>query len=279
MSYTAEISRANPSCFIFLLDRSSSMEDPIGGETGAPKRDVVADAMNRLLAELAIKCAKEEGVRDYFHVAVVGYGGNDVSSVFGGALAGRELVPISVVAENPLRLEERMRKESDGAGGVIELATKFPIWVEPTASGGTPMCKALAKARVLAMDWVAEHPRCFPPITLNLTDGEATDGDPVAPADELRACASDDGHVLLFNLHISGSAGAPVAFPGTDTELPDPFARMLFGMSSVLPPYMQSYAKQNGYQVNNASRGFVYNADIVSLVQFLDIGTRALALR
>ena len=88
MPYIAEISRTNPSCFIFLVDQSASMVDPIGGEVKVRKADVVADALNRLLTELAIRCAKEEGVRDYFHVAVLGYGGRSAQSAFGGVSAG-----------------------------------------------------------------------------------------------------------------------------------------------------------------------------------------------
>jgi hypothetical protein len=73
--YSAEISRANPTCFVFLIDQSRSMEDRIGGDGAEMSKDgVVADAINRLLQELAIKCAKEEGVRDYFYVSVIGYG-------------------------------------------------------------------------------------------------------------------------------------------------------------------------------------------------------------
>lgn len=71
MPYTAEISRSNPTSIIFLVDQSTSMSDPIGGEVPQQKADVVADAINRLLTELSVKCAKEEGVRDYFHVAVI----------------------------------------------------------------------------------------------------------------------------------------------------------------------------------------------------------------
>jgi len=93
------------------------MVDPIGGEVKASKADVVADALNRLLTELAIRSAKEEGVRDYFHVAIIGYGGRSVQSAFGGALKGRDLVPISQVADNPLRVDQRTRLKSDGAGG------------------------------------------------------------------------------------------------------------------------------------------------------------------
>ena len=89
--YSAEISRTNPTTFVFLLDQSASMQDPIGSGEGLRKCDVVADALNRLLSELTIKCAKEEGVRDYFYVSVIGYGGSAVGPALGGDLAGRDL--------------------------------------------------------------------------------------------------------------------------------------------------------------------------------------------
>src|SRR5919205_1040834 len=109
MSYSAEISRVNPSCFLFLIDRSGSMSDPFGGGGGGKsKAEGVADAINRLLQNLVIKCAKSEGVRDYYEVGVLGYG-DQVGPAFGGALAGRELVPISEIADNPERVEERTR--------------------------------------------------------------------------------------------------------------------------------------------------------------------------
>ena len=279
MAYVAEISRNNPSCFIFLVDQSASMVDPIGGEVRARKADVVADALNRLLRELAIRCAKEEGVRDYFHVALLGYGGRSVQSAFEGALKGQDLIPISQVADNPLRVEQRERLQTDGAGGVIRLTTDFPVWLEPRASGATPMCQALSYAQALISAWITAHPYSFPPIVLNLSDGEANDGDPLSTSQQLRYMRTDDGEVLLFNLHISAIGGSPITFPAASAGLPDAYARSLFEMSSVLPSHMRSYAEHNGYQISDGSRGFVYNADIVSLVQFLDIGTRALALR
>ena len=66
MSYKAEISRDNPSCFLFLVDQSRSMEDEIsiGDETQSVATGV-ADSINRWLQELSIKCAKAEGVRNY----------------------------------------------------------------------------------------------------------------------------------------------------------------------------------------------------------------------
>ncbi|MEU4805816.1 vWA domain-containing protein [Actinosynnema sp. NPDC023587] len=278
MTYAAEISRANPACIVFLVDQSASMSDPIGG--GAPQRksEVVADAINRLLAELSVKCAKEEGVRDYFHLAAIGYG-HTVGSAFTGPLAGRELVPLSQVADRPARVEKRVKKVPDGAGGLVETTTGFPVWVDPVAHGATPMCRALARAEALVSDWVGRHPDCFPPIVLNLTDGESTDGDPTSAAWSVQTHVSADGAALLFNLHVSATNSVPVTFPTSDAALPDSYARTLFGMSSVLPPHMRFYALQQGVAATETTRGFVYNADITSIVQFLDIGTRATDLR
>ncbi|MEU5694460.1 vWA domain-containing protein [Actinosynnema sp. NPDC020468] len=278
MSYAAEISRANPACFVFLVDQSASMNDPIGGEIPQRKADVVADAINRLLTELSVKCAKEEGVRDYFHVAVIGYG-HAVGSAYTGALSGRDLVPLSEVADKPARVEERLKKVPDGAGGLVETTTSFPVWVDPVSNGATPMCRALAYADSLVSQWLVEHPAGFPPIVLNLTDGESTDGDPASAASAIATQVSTDGAALLFNLHVSAAGASPTTFPDSDAALPDAYSRTLFDMSSPLPPHMRSYALQQGFKVGDATRGFVYNADIASVVQFLDIGTRATDLR
>src|SRR5262249_36958804 len=143
--YVAEISRTSPTCILFLIDQSSSMAGPFGGAPGKSKADGVADAVNRLLQNLALKCAKSDGIRDYFHVGVIGYG-RDVHSALGGSLAGRHLVPVSEFANNPLRVEKRKRKVDDGAGGVLEQSFKFPVWFEPVANGQTPMARALTLA-------------------------------------------------------------------------------------------------------------------------------------
>ncbi|OBF45926.1 hypothetical protein A5719_00015 [Mycolicibacterium peregrinum] len=279
MSYTAEISRATPTCFVFVVDQSASMDDAIGGEVRQKKSEVVADAINRLLQELTLRCAKEEGVRDYFHVAVLGYGGNLVNSAFGGPLSGRDLVPISEVAESPAEIADRTKKVPDGAGGLVEQQVKFPIWLYPRAGGGTPMVQALTRAEALVASWVDQHPAGFPPVVLHLTDGESNDGDPTEIATKLRSQLTTDGNVLLFNLHVSDQGGTPISFPASDASLPDQFSRLLFAMSSLLPSQMRSLASNQGHRIEEGSKGFVYNADVAGIVQFLEIGTRASDLR
>ncbi len=279
MPYLAEVSRSNPSCFLFLIDQSGSMQDPFGGaESNRKKADGVADAINKLLQNLVIKCAKSEGVRDYYNVSVIGFGAH-VGSAFAGALSGRESVPISDIANQPARIEERTKKIDDGAGGLVDQTIKFPIWFDAIANGGTPMCAAMARAQTILSTWLAQHPDCFPPIVINITDGESTDGDPTNAANAITNLSSSDGNILLFNLHLSSSSAPPVEFPDSEAGLADEYAKLLFGLSSPLPDYMRSIALQEGLPVSEGARGFVFNADIVSVIRFLDIGTRPSNLR
>jgi len=278
MPYTAEISRDNPSCFLFLIDQSTSMEDEIG-DSSQPKAKGVADTMNRWLQELSIKCAKSDGVRDYYHVGVLGYG-KTVGPCVNGSSEGNEMIPVSQIADNPARLEERVKKIPDGAGGVIDQTIRFPVWFDPVADGGTPMCRAAGEAGRILSEWLTAHPDCFPPIVIHITDGEATDGDPTERIRALTNMSSSDGNVMLFNIHLSANPDATsVTFPDSADDLPDDYSKMLFETSSPLTPTMRALAKEHGFNPSESARSFVLNADMVLLVQAIDIGTRPANLR
>jgi hypothetical protein len=278
MSYTADISRANPSCFLFLIDQSGSMADLFGGEPDKRKADKVADAINRLLQNLVNMCTKGEGVRNYYDVGVIGYG-LSVEPAFGGSLKGRGLVPISEVANSIARIEQRTQKIEDGTGGLVAQEVRFPVWLEATANGATPMVEALRYAHQFLQGWVANHPSSYPPTVINITDGEATDGDPTVPAQELTSLSTNDGSVLLFNCHISTLASYPAVFPDTDVGLPDDYARLLFRMSSVLPDKLREAARSQKLAKGEQPRGFAFNTDLAMLINFLEIGTRASNVR
>ncbi len=109
MAYSAEISRGNPTCFVFLLDQSGSMADQFGSEHSQRKADFVADVVNRTLHDLVIRCTKTEEVRNYYYISIIGYG-SSVGPAFSGNLAGKALVPVSEVAELPARIENRNEK-------------------------------------------------------------------------------------------------------------------------------------------------------------------------
>lgn len=276
--YSAEISRANPSCFVFVVDQSGSMGDAWGGEGGGRKKaDGVADAINRLLQDLVIKCAKEEGIRDYYHVGVVGYGAT-VGPALSGALAGQTLVSISQIGDKPARLEQRQKKVDDGAGGLVDQSVRFPIWLDPKANGGTPMNQALTQAADIVGGFLRAHPDCFPPAVIHITDGESTDGDPTGAMSKITVLRSSDGGVLLFNLHISGNPGI-IAYPNSSSGLPDQYSKVLFEGASSLTDFMRSVAAEHNANTSEGAKAFVLNGTPVEIIQAIDIGTRPSNLR
>jgi hypothetical protein len=273
--YGAEISRRNPTCFLFLLDQSASMAISMAGEQGLTKAAFLTDVVNRTLHDLVIRCAAGPSeILNRYEVGVIGFGA-DVRSAFSGALAGRDLVPIDEVGPNPARLEERVKTEPDEAGGVLERPVRFPIWIDPVSGGGTAMVSALTRAHQLLETWIGAHPNGFPPTVILCTDGEATDGVPLEAARGLRALSTSDGPVLLFNCHISKEGGpGAIQFPSTPEGLPDRYSQMLFDMSSPFPAGFAGAASEMGFKLEPDARGFVFNADPVALVHFFEMGTR-----
>jgi hypothetical protein len=272
MPYSAQISRDNPTAFLFVVDQSGSMDEkPEGGRS---KAEFVSDVLNRTLYTLITNCSKADGIRSYFDVGVLAYGGSDVATGFGGALSTGVIHPITAIAASPIRVEQRSRKVDDGAGGVVEQKIKFPIWFEPKSLGGTPMLAALTKAAEAAAEWCDAHPNSYPPTILHVTDGQSTDGSPEEVAGALQRLHTNDGCVLAFNLHVTAGEGQEIVFPTAEGMLLDEYSRMLFRMSSELPSHLAKSASDKGYSISDGSRGLIFNADPKLIVDFFEIGTR-----
>jgi hypothetical protein len=284
--YAMSASRANPACIIFLLDQSYSMNNGIAG-TPRPKIDALATGINRFLADLITLCEKgEEKPRNYFDVGVIGYTtdrSDPPNAIVGpvlageaGTLAGRDLVSVSELFDDPLAIEERQRMVDDGAGGLISTTFKMPVWYRKPPEGqmsGTPMCAALDYVRQIAEYWCASHPQSFPPVVMHLTDGEPTDGDPLPYAEALKSLSTEDGQLLLFNCHISESASNPVLFPNSEHILGDELAKALFRMSSELPDKLRGQAESKGVLCASGARGMVFNADGAQMLLLIQMGT------
>ena len=275
MSYTAEVTRTNPTCVLFMIDQSRSMSDEIRADDGNQSKSAgVAATINRWLQELSLKCAKGDGVSDYYHVGVIGYG-NKVGPALVGQNAGRDLIPISEIAENPARIEKVKQKVPNENGRLSEQAVKVPIWFDPVADGDTPMCGASAEAHRILQDWLSQHGDSYPPLIIHITDGESTDGNPEQRVGALTNLSTSDGKTFLFNIHLSAHPDAkPVMFPNSPDDLPDDYSRMLFNTASPMTETMHAIAKKQGIPTAAGARAFVMNADMVALLQAVDIGTR-----
>ncbi len=278
MPYSADISRTSPGCFLFLIDQSGSMTQALGGQPGMRKMDQAAETLNRILNAVSQRCSQGMDIRDYFHIGALGYktdprGASIVQSLLAGTTVDQPFLLISEVVDIA-EMEERQIKVSDGAGGLVDVTRSMPIWLRPDAEYGTPMCEALDLAGAALRDWIAQHPNSFPPIIMNITDGMASDGDPENFAAEIMALETSDGNALMFNVHLSDVAAMPVQYPISEVGLPDEYAAMLYRMSSMMPGSFRDLAVTLDLAMEDGARGFVFNADLEALVNFLEIGTR-----
>jgi len=258
-AYSAAISRVRPTLVLFLLDRSGSMD--VAYSAGRTRAEYLARVVDASIAELSVRCNKPDGVRDYFHLAALGYGDDRVAPAFGGVLAGADWLPISRVAANPYAIER-----DPGSG-------PRPRWIEARASGGTPMREAFERACHLVAAWCDAHPDSYPPTVINVTDGEPTDGSPEDAARILRRIHTDDGETLLFNLHVAGEGRRETIFPADEREV-EPSGRQLFRMSSEFPPHLRDGAASSGFILPEGARFFAYGAGAELATRFLDLGTR-----
>jgi hypothetical protein len=253
------------------------MTDGLAG-TPRPKMEAVATAINRFIGELIGICEKgEEKPRYYFDIGAIGYttdksGVPIINSLFSGPLAGRDMVSVVELYDNPLDIE--LRQRDDGQGGLVEI--KFPIWYRtppPESMAGTPMCNVFGRCLQVAGDWCAAHPQSFPPVVFNLTDGESTDGNPEPAAQQLQSLATQDGNLLLFNCHLSSSTAEPVLLPASEAQLPDEYARMLFRMSSPLPESLRQIAEAKMIPAAPGARAMAFNADGTRMLLLISVGT------
>jgi len=280
VSYQREISRDHKACVLFLLDQSYSMVEPLGNSSKR-KCDELVSAVNGWLHNMAIRASGDEGIRDWMDVGVIGYRTDQqaqpiIQSALQGPLAGKELVSITEIGNHPARIETTVQSiEDDETGEMLELPSDSPVWVDPASEGSTPMCHILHHTHTILSRWIQEHPDSFPPMVIHITDGESQDGDPIPYADAVKNLATNDGNVLLFNCHLSMTAADPFVFPSSGEGLPDALAKALFQMSSPLPPMFYNSAIAEGYSLQPGAKGMAFNADMVVLVKFLDMGTRA----
>ena len=278
--YTREITRRNRTAFIIAIDQSSSMQESVCIRSRRmTKAEAVAIITDRLIDELTMRARRDDGVRNYYDIAVVGYGNDEVYPLVGDTL---DFVPISSLASRPVAHREFVFERILPSGERSMAHETVTAWVEPRAAGSTPLYEMFTAVTALAERWCGEpqNAESFPPIVFNITDGEPTDCDEVQlreAASRLRASATADGHLLLINVHISTNTTQPaMVFPRIDEiDRDNRHARLLADISSQVPESMNDAVRR--YRNDFALPPFVamsYNASITEALSMLDIGSR-----
>ena len=259
-AYRAAISRANPTLILFLLDQSGSMEYQFA--EGRSRAEYLAMVVDQAIEELSVRCNKADGIRDYFYIAALGYGNDEIRTIIG--TEDTPWVPISVLARSP----REIYRDPEGI--------PHPRWLLPQMQGSTPMRAAMEKACYVVADWCEAHPTSYPPTVINITDGDPTDGSPEEAAEILRKLHTDDGDALLFNLHVGEPGDGSkknVVFPGTSDGLGE-YGKLLYRMSSPFPPHLRDAATAEGFSISPTARFFAYGAEAKLATRFLNLGTR-----
>lgn len=279
--YTAQITRNTPTAFIFLVDHSVSMQQKttLYGEE-MTMAEAAARIVNNQINELVLRCVKMEETRHYYDIAVVGYG-VEAYSGWQGELEGRDFVSPEELKKHPFtriitRKEIHLRK-----GPQIKEVEQVQ-WVSARHDGSwTHYHEAFDYAKQLLDEWMKEHhdKDCYPPTIIHITDGEfnhATREEVLQKANELKAMFTNDGNVILFNIHFTANLNASsVACPITKDELGgNSYAEALFDMSSLLP---ERYNQDIARCLNDTRAGrhvaMGVNADATTLIKLMDIGT------
>lgn len=145
----------------------------------------------------------------------------------------------------------------------------------------TPMMRAFENAYRVCEAWInwGNHRDCHPPIVINITDGEATDGgifDNILKkkVQQLKSLHTNYGGVNIFNIHISGLNGDSILFPNNSPMRRN--ASLLFELSTELNPQMVALANRMGYNVQQGAKGYVFNGSPKHLMDFLNIGSNPL---
>ena len=279
--YTAQITRNTPTAFIFMVDHSASMNRTTNlfGEE-MTMAEAASRIVNQQINELVLRCIKSNEVRHYYDIAVIGYG-QDAYYAWNGDLEGRKFVSPEELRNNPykkitVREEKRTRK-----GTTVREVEKVQ-WMEARHDGSwTHVDKAFDLVHGLLDEWMSEHhdKDCYPPTIINITDGEFN-GAPTSyvlqQANELKSMFTNDGNVILFNIHFTPSKSADeVICPVSKDELGNnSYAKTLFDMSSLLPlRYNDDIARNLNDDRKGRHVAMGVNADATALIKLMDIGT------
>lgn len=280
-AYTAQITRNTPTAFIFLIDQSVSMRKytTLYGEE-MPMAEAVARIVNHQLNELVLRCIKGSETRDYYDIAIIGYGEKAYSG-WKGELEGRDFVKPSELKEHPYK-KITTKKETRTRKGVKVVEVEEVQWIEAEATKSwTHVHHAFEKAKGLLDEWMEKHHEkdCYPPTIINITDGlfnGATKEYVLQQANELKSMFTNDGNVILFNIHISANKAVCVTCPASKDEVSfSSLATTMYEMSSLLPMrYSDRIADLRGDGTpNNRYTAMSVNADMSTLIQLMDIGT------
>lgn len=263
-------SSATPGLLIILVDQSGSMMKPYYGEDN--RTQYAAKAVNRVINTIIQKNFDGKQPKNRCYITVIGYD-VEVKKLASGFL--------QKLNDNPLRIEEVTKKIPDGAGGLVEVKVKMPIWIEPIDKDRwTNMTGAFEMAKETVEAWMTDKPDNPAPVIINISDGRPyydkkdiseCEKETIEVVNEIKAIDTNDGKIQIFNAMLGD--GEKVIFPTSIDCLVSDEAKFLYEISTEIPEAYRSAAEKNELMYEAGARGAIYNADAEHLVKLIDFGS------
>lgn len=270
MNNDMQWSSATPGLLIILLDQSGSMLHDYEGST---RTKFASTAVNKVIDNIIQKNFDGDAPKNRCFISVIGYNHN-VKELCSGWLKDLDA--------QPLRYETLKKKQPDGAGGIIEIEVTQPVWVEAIEDdGATNMLGAFKLAQDLVKQWITDNPDRPAPVIINISDGVPyyNGKDPrlcmqetTTLVKEIMNLSNKDGNVLVFNAQIDTSNGT-IRYPSNRNSVSQEEAKFLFDITSEIPESYKGAAQKNQLPIEDSSRGCVFGADGVDLIQLIDFGS------
>jgi hypothetical protein len=235
---------------------------------------------DQIIHELTLRARRDDGVRDYFDVAVLGYSNEDVYPLIDDK---RIFIPISELPNYKPEIKRLSLEYHLPNGQKILRINKQPSWIRVKAEGDTPMYEAMLQIRDMVSEWCnkPQNHESFPPIIFNITDGECSDCSPqelIAITEQIRNLGTSDGKALLINVHIASRDGEEaIIFPSAEEiDKDNRSMQLLAECSSIMPePFNELIRAQRGNQAEPPFIAMSYNASITEVIAILNIGSRS----
>ncbi len=288
----AEMSTAG--CVLFLIDESAAMASdfpddgptgpstappgppPVPGKASAPAAVVANPNSKSIRLATAVNAwIKRTSGHSAADIALVGYatdtdGAADVTSRWGGGLAGRNWISLPTVAAGPLRVEQRTRRLPPTApGGATVQTIDFPIWLEPRTVGKAAQLAAWNRCSELLTEWASFGAAGRRPVIVHLFASTSADGNPQRVIEQLRQHPSNP---IVLQIHLRSSRSvSPTLYPSNIFYLPAGGQKDLFKRCSPLPEEWKKELQARKLSVQPQAVGMLFNARLADVAQALNL--------
>lgn len=279
--YKQEITRKHRTAFVIAIDQSQSMAEMVSfNGCMISKALAVSHISDQIIHELTLRARRDDGVRDYFDIAVLGYSNEEVYPLIDDK---RMFIPVSELQNYKPEIKKVSLEYHLPNGQKILRVDERPSWIKVKAEGDTPMYEAMLQIRDLVSEWCSkpQNHDSFPPIIFNITDGECSDcsaQELLSITEQIRNLGTSDGKALLINVHIASREGEKaIIFPSaSEIDKNNRTMQLLVECSSIMPePFNELIRAQRGNQAEPPFIAMSYNASIAEVIAILNIGSRS----